>query len=86
MFSQIDNFFNKIIEIAERRKEKLKAEYLLIEEKERSHFATSLDKIRQDSADLQQISQAFNYFFSGFGKWQSYIPPKSAHLFPHESF
>ena len=66
VFAKIDSFFNRIIEIAEHRKEKLKTEYLSIEEKERATFATSLDKIRQDSADLSQISQAFNFFYQGF--------------------
>ena len=53
VFSKIDNFFNQIIQIAEQRKECLKQEYVVIEEKERGHFGDSLEKIRQDSADLQ---------------------------------
>ena len=66
VFTKIDDFFNRIIQIAEQRKEKLKQEYLIIEEKERNHFAVSLDKVRQDGADLAQISQAFTYFYQSF--------------------
>lgn len=53
VFQKIDNFFNLIIQIAEQRKEKLKREYLVIEEKERRSFADSSEKIKQDSGDLQ---------------------------------
>ena len=53
VFSKIDSFFNQIIQIAEQRKECLKQDYLQIEEKERGGFGVSLEKIRQDSADLQ---------------------------------
>ena len=52
VFAKIDSFFNQIIQIAEQRKELLKNDYMLIEGKERSHFAVDLDKIKQDSADL----------------------------------
>ena len=52
VFSQIDSFFNKIIDIAESRKQQLKNEYLQIEAKERSHFAKSLEKVGCDSGDL----------------------------------
>ena len=68
VFSQIDSFFDQIIEIARERKEKLKNEYLQIETKERGHFAVSLEKVKFDSGDLQQISQAFNQFYTCFGK------------------
>lgn len=68
VFQKIDNFFNMIIQIAEQRKEKLKREYLVIEEKERRSFGDSFEKIKQDSGDLQQISQAFTYFYQTFGK------------------
>ena len=35
VFAKIDNFFDKIIQIAQQRKVQLKDEYLQIEEKER---------------------------------------------------
>ena len=66
VFSKIDSFFNQIIQIAEQTKECLKQDYLQIEEKERGGFGVSLEKIRQDSADLQQISQAFGYYYQTF--------------------
>ena len=39
---------------------------MTIEEKEKSHVAGTLEKLRLDNADLSQISQAFNYFYGAF--------------------
>ena len=66
VFTKIDNFFNQIIQIASQRKESLKQEYLQIEQKERSYFATGRAKLDEDSAALYEISQRFNQYYQSF--------------------
>ena len=53
VYGKIDNFFNKIIEIAELRKDQLKKEYQSIEDRERAHISGSMEKIRLESDTLQ---------------------------------
>ena len=47
-FDEIDSFFNEIIKKAEARRQKLKAEYLEIEAKERLRLEKARDKLIND--------------------------------------